>query len=311
MSEPRKHHFLPQFYLRGFSIDRRGIYQIEKRTAKFYGCQIKDTAAIKDFHELDHEGVEDPNALEKSLAQIEGEFANHLTTFLAGGLINEDARLYTIQLLSLLRMRVPALKRHIEASYPSTIRKVAEFLEKDGEFPAPPPGLEDKLKVKNLKIEVLNWKCLEIMFQLAANEELLQSLYRMRTTLFRAPFGTSFLTSDQPVSLYHPSAAASPYGAGPDTPGIQISLPLSSRALIQLDHQRGAHSACIATTEQVDEFNRRTAAMAQEYVFVDEFPERFTDLVRHERNTRAGFVFDNLDHGDGLLQVHRFIALGP
>lgn len=311
MSEPRKHHFLPQFYLRGFSIDRRGIYQIEKRTATYYGCQIKDTAAIKDFHKLDYEDAEDPNALEKALAQIEGELAEHLATFLAEGLANEQARLYTVQLLSLLRLRVPAFKRHIEASYPSSIRKVAELMDRDGKFPVPPAGLEEKLEIKNLKIEVLNWKCLEIMFKLAADEEHLRPLYRMRTTLMHAPFGTSFLTSDQPVSLYHPTAAKSPYGAGPGTPGIEISLPLSSRTLLVLDHARGPHTTRTATTDEVFEFNRRTVAMAQEYVFTGEFPERYVDVVRREKGTRSGFVFDDLDHGEGLLQVHRFIPVGP
>lgn len=311
MSEPRKHHFLPQFYLRGFSVDRRGLYQIEKQTAKYYGCQIRDTAAIKDFHELDYKGVEDENALEKALAQVEGKLAQHLAAFLADGPTNEQARHYTIQLLSLLRLRVPAFKRHIQASYPSSIRKITELMERDGRLPAPPPGLEEKLAVKNLKIEVLNWKCMEVMFNLAASEEHLQPLRRMRVTVFRAPFDTSFITSDQPVSLYHATAARSPYGAGPDTPGIEISLPLSSRALLKLDHEQGGHSTRTATTEEVAEFNRRTAAMAQNYVFVADFPERYVDVVRHERATRAGFVFDDLDHGDGLVQVHRFIPVGP
>lgn len=311
MSEPRKHHFLPQFYLRGFSIDGRGLHQFEKRTAKHYGCQIKDTAAIRDFHELDYEGADDPNALEKRLAQVEGELAQHLAVFLAEGIGNETARRYTIQLLSVLRLRVPAFKRHIEASYPSSIRKVAELMERDGMLPPPPPGMEEKLKVKNLKIEVLNWKCMEIMFRLASNEDHLQSLYRMRSTLLMAPFGTSFLTSDQPVALFHPTAAKSPYGAGPETPGIEITLPLSSRVLIRLDHKRGAHSSRIATVSEVDEFNRRTIAMAQDYVFAAEFPERYAPMVRCNKATRSGFVFDDLDHGDGLLQVHRFIPVGP
>lgn len=311
MSEPRKHHFLPQFYLRGFSVDRRGLYQIEKKTAKYYGCQIKDIAAIKDFHKLDYEDAKDPNALEKALAQIEGEYAEHLATFLAEGLANEHARLYTVQLLALLRIRVPAFKRHIEASYQSSIRKVAELMEREGKFPVPPAGLEETLKIKNLKIEIMNWKCLEIMFNLAADEKHLDPLYRMRTTLMHAPFGTSFITSDQPVSLYHPTAAKSPYGVGPDTPGIEISLPLCSRTLLFLDHVRGPHTTRTATTDEVNELNRRTVAMAQEYVFAGEFPELYVDIVRREKGTRSGFIFDDLDHGEGLLQVHRFIPVGP
>jgi Protein of unknown function (DUF4238) len=311
VSQPRKQHYLPQFYLRGFSLDGRGLHQIEKLTGKHYGCQIKDAAAIKDFHELDYEGSEDPHALEKQLAGVEGEFARYLAIFLSEGVVNEQARLYTIQLLSLMRLRVPAFKDYIESSYPSIIRKVAESMEHDGRLPAVPPGLEERLRVKNLKISLLNWKCMEIIFNLAARADILSVLYKMRVTLFDAAPGTSFVTSDQPVALFHADAGDSPYGIGLSVPGIEISLPLSSRTLLRLDHKPGTHASRIASFDDMAELNRRTVAMARKYVFAASDPENFLELAAATRDIRAGFVFDDIDYGDGLVQVHRCIALGP
>lgn len=311
MSQPRKQHYLPQFYLRGFSLDGRGIYQLEKATGKYYGCQIKDAAAIKDFHEIDYEGADDPCVLEKELAKMEAEFAIHLASFLSDGIKNDVARLYTVQLLSLMRLRVPAFKEHIEASYPSSIRKVAELLERDGRLPAPPLGFEEKLRVKNLKFSVLNWKSMEMIFKLAANEEILTNLYGMRSALYIAPPGMSFVTSDQPVALYHPAAAQMSYGIGPEVPGVEITLPLSSRKLLRLDHSKEVHSEQIALPAQVAEFNRRTIAMGKRYVFTASHPENYVALAESTRGIRAGFVFDDLDHGNGLVQVQRYIALGP
>lgn len=311
MSQPRKQHYLPQFYLRGFSIDGRGMHQIEKKTGKYYGCQIKDMAAIKDFHELDYEGVEDPHALEKQLATIEGEFAKHLSALLSEGVENVSALQYTIQLLSILRLRVPAFKQHIEASYPSSIRKVAELMERDGRLPPPPPGMEEKLKVENLRISVLNWKTMELIFKLASSEDTLSIFYGMRATLITAPPGMSFVTSDQPVALYHPAANQMPYGIGPIVPGVEITLPVSERKLLKLDHEPTAHTSRIASSAEVAELNRRTIAMARQYIFVASHPQNYLALAEETRDIQAGFVFDDLDHGDGLVQLQRYIALGP
>lgn len=63
MSDPRKHHYLSQFYLRGFSSDRSSLFQIEKRSGKHYGCRIKDVAAIRDYHDIDADDVADPYAI--------------------------------------------------------------------------------------------------------------------------------------------------------------------------------------------------------------------------------------------------------
>lgn len=311
MSQPRKQHYLPQFYLRGFSLDGRGLYQIEKSTGKHYGCQIKDTAAVKDFHVLDYEGVEDPHALEKRLADMEGAMARHLTAFLRGGVEDQEARMYTLQFLSVMRLRVPAFKEHVEASYPSSIKKIAEILEREGKLPKPPPGLEEKLKVANLRVEILNWKSMELIFKLAGSEEILSILYGMRCVLYSAPPGMAFATSDQPVALFHRAAADSPYGIGPETPGVQITLPLSASKLIRLDHSPAEPENTVATPAEVMEFNRRTIAMATRYVFSQSPAQEILDLCAETRGIRAGFIFDDLDHDEGMVQLHRFIALGP
>lgn len=292
-------------------MDGRGLHQIEKATGRQYGCQIKDTAAVKDFHVLDYEGVEDPHALERKLADMEGKLAKHLSTLLVAGIEDQEARMYTLQLLSVMRLRVPAFKEHIEASYPSSIRKIAEQMEKSGKLPKAPPGLEEKLKVENLKITILNWKSMELIFKLAGNEEILSILYGMRAQLYSAPPGMAFVTSDQPVALFHPSAAELPLGVGPETPGVQITLALSASKLLKLDHSPAEHENRVASPVEVQEFNWRTISMAARYVFAPSPAREILDLCLEAHAVRAGFVFDDLDHGSGLVQIQRFVPLGP
>lgn len=186
MTEPRKHHYLPQFYLRGFSEDQRSLFQSENTTGQHYRCQIKDIAAIRDFHEIDADRITDPNAFEKALAEMERTLAEQLRILLSDGVSNSTALGITIELLSQLRMRVPPVKNHIERSMSSNIRAVVEILERAGQLPKAPPGLEDMLRVENLKISIRNWKCLETMFDMAADPDTLNILRRMRATLYRS-----------------------------------------------------------------------------------------------------------------------------
>ena len=72
MSEPRKHHDVPRFYLARFATRKQQIYQIEKLpTPRVYPISIRDAAAVRDYHRLDWDGVPDPQGLERVLAKVE------------------------------------------------------------------------------------------------------------------------------------------------------------------------------------------------------------------------------------------------
>jgi hypothetical protein len=160
MSQPRKHHYLPQFYLRGSAPDRKSLVQIEKPSGKSYGCQIKDVAAIRDYHELDAEGVEDPNGLEKRLAGVEGRQADHLKQALSNGIDDAELRRNLIQMLAVMRMRVPAVKAHIDKSYGSNIMVMARMAERKGMLPPLPPEYKDRLSLDKIDASVMNWNAL-------------------------------------------------------------------------------------------------------------------------------------------------------
>lgn len=308
--QPRKHHYLPQFYLRGFTTDGQSLYQVSKATGKSFGVRIKDTAAIRDFHEIDGDGVDDRHALEKELAKVEGELAPHLLDLLNGGFQSPDTRQYVLQLLAMLRLRVPAVKAHLQRTKASAVHSQLKLLEKNGKLPAPPGGFEEALRAENLQVEIMNWSCLETMFSMAADEDVLRGLCAMRPTLLHCPFGARFVTSDQPVALFHP-LATSGAGIGPATPGVEVSLPLSSRSLLLLDHLPGDPREVVATSSDVEEFNRRTIIMARDYVFTGEAPESLMPAIDASRGQSAGFEFNDIETDKGYVQVQRFVAVGP
>lgn len=310
MSRPRKHHYLPQFYLRRFSTDGEGLYQVNKTNGRIAPVKIKDTGAIRDFHTLDGEDSDNPDALESALSQVEGALAPHLADFLSGGFHRREARLYVMQFVSMMRMRVPALRDYLQVSMADVVHTELALMESQGKLPPAPPGLEDLLRVENLRVEMLNHKVMEQMYALASNEEVLHILYSMRPTLLHAPMGTRFITSDQPVALYHPDAPRL-MGIGPDTPDVMISLPLSSRSALLLTHDRFRGVERSARATEVEEINRRTALLAQKWIFTGEAPAQLIPLLETGSGQSYGFVYEKMtiDKGTGFLMQYR--GVGP
>jgi hypothetical protein len=310
MSEPRKHHYLSQFYLRGFSADGRSVYQIEKRSGRGYLSSIRDTAAIRDYHELDYPDADDPNVVERRLAQVETTLAEGLKEAIESGIVRPETHAKILELVALLRVRVPAFKASIEAFLQNVVRSVGMMLQRKGELPTPPEGYEDLLRVENLSITISNWKILEFMFRIAADRQLFDIFAAMKPAILRAPEGAIFLTCDQPVALFHPAATSTDaYGVGLLDPALEVSVPLSSRALLFLSWptERASHATDReASDKEVAEFNRRSVVMADSFVFAPEASQSAIETAARFSHCSAGVELDVLDGGGEFLHLARF-----
>lgn len=312
MTQPRKHHYLPQFYLRGFSGNGKQIFQIEKSEARGYLCAIRDAAAIRDYHELDYEDAEDPHALEKRLSEIESQLAEALADVIASGIVGNISHARLIEFVSLMRVRVPAFKQYIEESLRQFVRSTGKILERKGKFPPPPQGLESIFARDGVTISISNWKCLEYMFGLASDQDILRMLAAMTPSILRAPKGNNLLTCDQPVAVFHPEAdPADPYGIGLADPRTQLSLPLSSQVLLLLTWDKDAVRERLLQPDEVNEFNRRTTVMAEALVFAPEASESAIQTVAQNKHCSAGIALRVLDSGDSALHMSTFRPVMP
>lgn len=307
MSEPRKHHYLPQFYLRGFAANGRSIFQIEKPGGRGYLSSIHDTAAIRDYHELDTDEAGDHAVIEKRLAGIEAKLAVALAGAIQHGLTSPETHNLLVQFVALLWVRVPAFKAGIEAFLQNSVRSVGLLMERKGELPPPPKGFEDICRMENVSITISNWKLLEFMFKIAADQRLFNIVAAMRPTILRAPRETFFLTCDQPVAIFHPTASPTdPYGIGVAHTDTELSVPLSSRVLLLLSWRTDLAPDRDATVDEMVEFNRRTVVMADSFVFAPEKSELAVELTRRYGHCWAGMALDFLCAGSEALHLARF-----
>lgn len=306
---PRKHHYLPQFYLKGFAVRNEGLYQIQKSTGKIVGVRIKDAAAIRDFHIIDDGEIADPQALEKALAVVEGALAPYLAHMLGGGFHDRATQMYVAQLVCLLRLRVPAVRDHIQESESAYLHTHIQMQEAAGKLPSAPEGM-DAWSMADVRVEMMNWAIMDRIFRMASDDDVLSTYYALKPTLLHAPMGEQFIASDQPVALYHAEAGTG-YGIGPETPGVVISMPLSSRAAILLENRIGPPIERIANSAEVAEINRRTSLMASEWLFTGEAPQQLMKILDDVRGIRAGFAYEQVPTANGTGYLLRYVGVGP
>lgn len=80
--QPRKHHFVPQFYLAGFTKNNSKdghLYVLDREQRNTWKSTPKGTAHKRDFHAIEPGPDGDPMAVEKALAQLEGQWSATLS----------------------------------------------------------------------------------------------------------------------------------------------------------------------------------------------------------------------------------------
>jgi hypothetical protein len=319
MSIPRKHHYLPQFYLENFKIQTQSgkkphIWQIEKNgEQKHYNPAIENTGCIRDYHSLDYSEGSDHKTIETLLSRIESDQKAIVDAVCSEKEITSEQIRPLAEFTSLMRYRVPSFAKHIETQLKAIVLDTMKTLYFAGELERPPKELLDKFKTegidKTVKVDISNWKIISHMFQIGLSEESINLLARLSYQIYTTDESNVFITSDNPVALFYPDyKSIQPYGVGIAFKGAELTLPLSPKVLIRIgrDLPQGSFAA---TPKEVAEFNRRTMTMAEKYVFADRYENILLDQIKSVSNIFAGFTFDNLFHGDGSVFITRFIPV--
>ncbi|MEE9214949.1 MAG: DUF4238 domain-containing protein [Thermodesulfobacteriota bacterium] len=320
MSTPRKHHFLPQFYLEGFKIpEQKGkyshIWQFEKTlNSKPVNAAIKDAGCRRDFHTLDHSDLKkDYNSVETILSKIETEQSNLVEEISSLNEVPDRMKVNLSEFISTMRYRVPAYAQHIEASLKSIVQDSFKIMFNSGHSQEPPKALQqyiDKNGIDSSFIaEISNWKIIQHMLENAFAPENISILSQMKFQLVIAPDNQLFITSDSPVALYHPNyTSIKPYGVGLSFKEIEISFPLTARLLIRCGWGND-EGTLNATKKEVIEYNRRSIIMSNNYTYSSYSDDRLLEQIEEFCCVTAGFKFDSLFYGDGSANIQRFIPV--
>lgn len=284
----RRHHYVPQCYLKGFAADRgkAQLHAVDLRRLKAFPTSTKNVAQERDFHSVADAGVE-ADALENAFSKFESEVSCALQRCIAAGTFDDvDDRCYILNLIALIAVKNPRVrasadrfrKRIMKTTmdlavstpeiWASQVRqaKAAGFVKPDADADY------EKMRafVKGGDYDIAISPADHVVSELNVFDEVLPLFFQRAWMVLRAPLGaTGFITNDQPVCLMWsdpptPGSRRPPPGFG--RPNTLVLFPVApSMALIGTFE--GDDRVVDATDEQIGDFNFAMIENARRQVY--------------------------------------------
>ena len=126
-SEARRHHWVPQFFLRGFTQDgdkRSQLYVVDCIAQKVFRTLPTNVAVERDFNMIEVEGHH-PNAVESGLSDFEGKVTEALRRIEDSvSFADEEDRLFVLNFVALLAVRNPRTREMMRSAKDRTAKIV-------------------------------------------------------------------------------------------------------------------------------------------------------------------------------------------
>lgn len=144
MSNPKRQHYLPQFYLKGFSDDEKSILVFDRLKDNYFHQTIRKAAAINDYYSLINEPEDRKYLVEKALSKIEGIAAQIIPDVERGANLSPLGKEALALFCTIQMMRVPRFQNWHDIELRRSLRaqrdelrtnhgKAKEILESSGE----------------------------------------------------------------------------------------------------------------------------------------------------------------------------------
>lgn len=224
MIMPKLHHFVPRSYLARFTNGEGFLQVFDRASRSFRRQRPKEVMKINSYYRQDWAppGV-DPNILEKKLGELlEREAKDSIDRLIhsPAALTDDDTATLCIY-IELQRIRVPrqfeTAKELLRATILRLASRDAAAAIRSGRFLL---TIKDSARFDYLRNAI---GALRPWFE------------RMEWEVFEAESGAAFVTTDSPVSLYHPKILP-PEEAGLALAGTMVFFPLSSRYALVMRH---------------------------------------------------------------------------
>jgi len=227
IGESRKHHWVPQCYLKGFAKPRSKnsqLYVVDAAAMRAFSTKPCNVAAARDFNRVDLDGVS-PDAVESSFSSFESDVDQALgRSIAAGGVVDAEDHNLILNLIALLAVRNPGMrermrrteeevwKRVLDLTLSSKERYEASFRKAaaEGAFSAdeilPYETMREFFDRDEYDLQVSTTS--HVQQELKLVDTVLPLLGRRSWLILRArPESGGFITSDHPVLLRWDAAA--------------------------------------------------------------------------------------------------------
>jgi hypothetical protein len=286
----KRHHYLPQCYLKGFVADRKTprIFVVDLKERRPFETAPANVAAERDFHTIDVEG-HPPDALENAFAKFETDLDQALRRIVAArSIAGAGDRAFLFNLIGLAATKNPRLRemgRDLRAQtakmimnfVTSTPERLEAHVRRAQEEGFLPP--DEKVDYATMRkfvesgaFELIVPAAEHLKVELKVFDEVLPHIFNRKWILFRAPSGkTGFVTSDHPKCLTwsDPPKNGGFWPPGLGLRGTQLLFPISNDlaaigAFEFKEEERGADETLVGMIIR--------HATRQVYARADDFP---------------------------------------
>jgi len=284
LTGPKRHHYLPKFYLEGFSKDGLvAVYDREKNEVRLQ--QPKDTAVIGHFYTMEDAEGRRRFEVEALLSEYEGKASLIIRKLASTETINADERTDLAIFIALAAMRTPDIVESLKLAKAGFILDTAKRLFADV------AAVADRLRKDKLYADVSDEDILEDakqMVDMAQNNGLTVDVdqkwavgmaIRMAfevapilagrdwLVLVRDSERKSFVTADAPVVLTTTGPRENSFwGVGYGNDDALILFPLTEACVLALYGNTGDLKWTTANTEQIRHINLAIADRCQRFV---------------------------------------------
>jgi hypothetical protein len=275
----RKHHYVPQCYLRRFASSQEQLQVLNVVSGRCYVASVRDTTSVRDFYRID---APDPQALEKLFERaVETPAAAALAKLDAGVWpLDQASRAAIAMLVAAQQSRTPGsiAKQNeqtsellrtmalVQLAHPEATR---EMLKDDGgDAPSDEllAGLREDIKSRKLKLSLNSVHSITMGLSVAAT--LSERIAEMTWTISEVTHG-QLIASDGPVLFWPPPEGYNPmYGLGWAT-ADRVTMPIGVSQLLTLQVPRGGRRdrRRLLTCGQVEHLNKAVVQTCDEFAF--------------------------------------------
>lgn len=270
MANPKRHHYLPEFYLDRFTGSDRFLWVFDRSQGKLRREQPKNTAVIGHYYSFVDGSGNRNSAFEQILSLIEGRAKPVFDQLESGGHLTHSARYNLSLFLGYLFCRLPAFARSLNESINGLARIVLRKNLEDPETAKSFDFSEDFLNLVDSGELILgandNMRIAQMVDQ---GKELGGKFFASSWVLAKAPDRTSFVTCDNPFGLIFPPEipkALCAWSWGAFTPGVTRAFPLSSRTCLLMHGMTGSSfDRLTIDRDLVREINLATVSETESY----------------------------------------------
>ena len=301
MGKKKRHHYIPQFYLRGF-IDPANepyLWVYEKGCAEIKPVSAKDAGLEKDYHSFTNsKGQKDTESIENVVQKIEDATARVFERIKNQEELIEEERHTLATFLSLMLTRVPNYRRNTEKTMGELLKHIAMMDASNIDWLRGNMDTYEQVTGESLGMspEEFQKTILEGDYELSTSPEFslrmmsvdLSDAFLDKTWFYiKATDRVKFVTSDNPLFYHDPTRKRDSYWPeGLADENTEVTFPISKELTLAATRRKGVRPGYIPVSHQVvKDINRRTVMSALRFVYSSQKSEALNRLVQKYLNS--------------------------